>query len=760
MNKLSYKEKQNELKNFSIYLKKANDFINSSIIDNNENNSEQFRNLAILELEKLLSFTDITDYLLLDSNPVFSKDKYLETLFQLGTLYKTNAEHFFKKKHSNYTEGFIELVFRKAVNHYTTILRVNFENKNATTQIVSIFTQLCSLYSENLEKCVSLLQECLIVASDSDIIHYNLGFVFQKLNKLEQSVIHYKLSISLLNYQFQNKKIEYSEKQRIKNLLLNSYNGISSVYRSIKSWPESLYYLLKAENVDSSNPDIQNALGVVYTEMRRTDLAEIAYLKAIKNADKAIISKKNNLLSEIYLNFGHMQSYNGDNNKSIECYNKSLEISPGMFLAFQNKIMNLSYVFDELTDKLYITKQHKLINKLLSKSEIPYLFTKELFTQNKINIGIISGDFAEHPVSYFIRPFLKNFDNQKFNVTCYSECLIDTSLFNENLHFKFIKNMSAKQASDLIYNDKIHILLDLAGHTAYNRLDVFALKPCPIQISYIGYPFSTGLKEIDYRITDNVCDNQAVSQEYYTEKLLYLDNCFLCYDPLITKKNSVGQLYKNEILPLTKIQPFLNNKFLTIGCFNRLNKITDSVIKIFNSILLKFQNVKFMFKTKALLNKNIKQNFIKKFDNSVRNRLLIVDCTILHDDHLLEYNNVDIAIDTFPYSGTTTSCEALYMGVPVFTFYDKTYFFHPQNVTASLLKNSHSDLSFYIVDNQEELHKKLDILLSKPNDFWESLKPTVRTQFLNGDVCNQQKYTKNISNLFSKLIDEKLQSIN
>lgn len=754
---MSYNEKQKELKNYHIYLKKSNEYIKNSVTAKNDKKSEDFRSLAILELQKLLSFTDITDYLLLDSKPTFPKDKYLQTFFDLGTLYKTSAEYYlqlFNNNDSNLTERTIELIFRKAIESYVNILRVEFEDKNSITQIISIYTLLCSLFSQNLEKCTSLLQEGLFFSPDSDIIHYNLGFVFQKLNKLEQSIIHYKLSISLLNYQIQ-KKLEKNERQRIRNLLLNAYNGISAIYRSIKSWPDALYYLLKAENIDNTCPDIQNALGVVYTEMRRTDLAENAYQKAIKNVEKATITNHKNLLSEIYLNYGHMNSYNGDNNKSIDCYNKALEISPNLYLAFQNKIMNLSYVFDELTDKYYITKQHKLINKLIQKGN-KYKFDKDLFNKKKINIGIISGDFAEHPVSYFIKPFLKNFDSSKFQVTCYSECIIDTTIYNKNLKFKFIKNMNSYQASDLIYNDNIHILLDLAGHTAYNRLDVFALKPCPIQISYIGYPFTTGLDEMDYRITDSICDNPKISQEFYTEKLLYMNNCFLCYDPLITKKDSKGENYDIPISKLPEEQPYLKNNYLTIGCFNRLNKITDNVIQIFNSILLKFPNVKFMFKTKALLNKNIKQKFIDKFDNSVKNRIVIVDCTILHEDHLLEYNKVDIAIDTFPYSGTTTSCEALYMGVPVFTFYDKSYYFHPQNVTASLLKNSHSDLFFYVVNNQDELFTKLDILLEKNTDFWKSLKLTVRNYFLKGDVCNQKKYTNNLCNLFNELIDEKL----
>lgn len=333
-------------------------------------------------------------------------------------------------------------------------------------------------------------------------------------------------------------------------------------------------------------------------------------------------------------------------------------------------------------------------------------------------------------------------DFNKFTITCYSECIIDTSIFNKNIKFTLIKNKDSKSASDIIYNDNIHILFDLAGHTAFNRIDVFALKPSPIQITYIGYPFTTGLNNMDYRITDNYCDKPGVSDSFYTEKLLYMKTCFLCYDPY--PKDS------SKELPLIDKQPFIENKFITFGCFNRINKITDNVVKLFNSILCKFTNIRFVFKTKALLNKNIKDDFIKKFDKEVVTRIRIVDCTILHDSHLLEYNNIDIAIDTFPYAGTTTSCEALLMGVPVFTLYDEKNYFHAQNVTSSILYNS--NLEFYVVRSFEELYSKINTLLDFDNSFWEDLKTNTRNKFINGVVCDKKLYIKNIEDLLLKLV--------
>lgn len=709
-------------------------YISQSIEAKGEKQAHELRLKAISELETLLSGIDITEYLLIDSKPIFPREAYLDCHFNLGTLLKTVVESQVQSSKSNSLTLQQHDMFYKAIGYLNTILRVKFEDVNAIKQITSIYTQLCFFSQQNLEKCMGYLQEALFYAPTDETIHYNLGFIYHKLNKLELSLIHYKQSLHFTS-------TSTNPKDECQKLSLNSYNGISSIYRSIKQWPEALHYLLKAAKLDATDPDINNQLGVVYTEMRRTDLAQLSYEKALANYAKSFISKDVNFFrSEIYLNLGHMYSYNGNNELAVENYNKSLQLSPKFLLPFQNKIMNLSYLFDQLDDKMYILNQHKLVNKLFPKGNGTFKFDKEFYETPKINIGIISGDFVDHPVSFFISTFLKHFDQTKFNVTCYSECLINTKLFNDNLQFKFIKNKSAMDAANLIHNDRIHILLDLAGHTAFNRLDVFAMKPSPIQITYIGYPYSTGLNEMDYRITDSHCDNDVISQPYYTEKLLYLKNCFLCYDPCLKD----GKME----LPLAD-PPFLKNGYLTIGCFNRLNKITDPVITFMNKVALDNPHIRYLFKTKALLNAKVKVNFLSKFDKQVRSRIQINDCTIQHEHHMLEYNKVDVAIDTFPYSGTTTSCEALYMGVPVFSLYDNIYSFHPQNVTCSLLKNS--DLDFYVLKDPYEINGKLAKLVTNDKLIWKGFKQTVRNKFVNGKVCDTSEYLVNLGGMFTDL---------
>jgi protein O-GlcNAc transferase len=747
-------------KNYRKILEKVNESISLSIDTKDETKMQEFRKNAIDLLEKVVSILVVTDYLLIDSNPEIPQSIYYESYFTLGTLYKSYVETEIQKEihlrqrnklnrtsdTSNLSEE-LEQMFRRSIICFTMILRVKFQDVNSLKQIISVFTYLTAMAKTN-EHSLSYLHEALLYEPTNPTIHYNLGFIYLRLNKIELSLIHYKISLGLL----ENAKSETQE-EKLENtrLILNNYNGISNIFCFLKQWPEALHYLLLAEKVDSLDPDIQNQLGIVYTEMRRTDLAEKSYNNGIKNYQRAFISTdKTFLLSELYLNLGHMHSYNGDNHKSVDNYNKSLKVCPKFNLPFQNKIMNLTYLFDELEDKMYITNQHKLVNKLYEKGNGRYKFDKKFYDTDKINIGIISGDYTDHPVSFFISTFLKNFDKTKFNVTCYSECYINTSIYSTELNLKTIKNLSVSAAADVIYNDKSHILFDLSGHTAFNRLDIFALKPSPIQITYIGYPFTTGLTEMDYRITDNTCDGDlSVSQKFYTEKLLAMKNCFLCYDPLVMKNTG------EKILPKNTISIRKRDGFINIGCFNRVNKMTGGVIKLLNDILVKVPKTRLVLKTKGLINKKIRTDFINKFDKKVRDRIVVLECTITHEDHLLTYNEIDIAVDTFPYSGTTTTCEALYMGVPVYSFYDSEYYFHAQNVSCSILKNS--DLSEYILNDKSDIIHCIQKLVENANDsaFWFDLKNKVQQKFTSGLVCNKKEYMKNIQDLLRELYNTK-----
>lgn len=753
-------EKLDNIKNCVVLFNSANEFISKII---NKENVYENQIKACLNYSKITCSVDPTEYLLLDAKPRIPRQIYMDSFFNLGTLLKdlteisiNNKVIELNKNNANRT-GNLQLTldnieqrsFDKSINCFLHILKVDFENENAIKQIISIYTKLTFFAQAqgDLQQSLNYLQQVLLISPTNPVTNYNLAFIYQRQNNLELAIIHYKLSIQL------SKLDKNSSKTETDRLLINNYNGIASVYRNIKQWPESLYFLLKARDILPDDPDINNQLGVVYVEMRATDLAEVCYQTAVDNYTKTFISTDPKfLLSEIWLNRGHCFSYDGKNEKSIECYNKSLQVVPQFSLPFQNKLMNLIYVSDQLEDEMYITKQHRIINKLYAPLKKDpkykkYTWDKNWFTGKKINIAIVSGDFMNHPVAFFISTYLNNFDTTRFSVTCYSECIINVANYNKDLKFKLIKGKGAHEVADMIYNDKIHILLDLASNTAFNRLDVFSLKPSPISISYLGYPATSGLNEMDYHIVDNITDGDfSVSQKYYTEKLIALQDSFICYD--YNDKNNMSE----KLPDITETPRLKNPKELIICCFNRVNKITDTVITEFEKIMIECPNIKFLFKTKSLINLKVRKEFLDKFNKKVQNRIIILDCTLSHKSHVETYNLTDLAIDTKIYSGTTTSAEALSMGVPVLSWWDTTKWIHASNVTCSILKNS--DLDFYVCHSTEEIIKKIKILENKPIEFWKTNKQNVRSKFLNGKVCNKDLYLKNIQELFTGLYNK------
>ncbi|NDD53035.1 hypothetical protein EBZ39_04010 [bacterium] len=725
-------------------LRDAKVYINKSLTAESAQDTQQFRFKAIGLLSGVLDKVDITEYLLIDTegnadtvndtegHVSLTKEEYLHSLFTLGTLYKTYTEtditlnaHTFLPRHDTY--------FKKAIDYFVLMLRVTVKNELASTQLTSIFTQICYYRDSkgDTSSALATLQQALFWIPESPVIHYNLAFVYHKLNRLEQSVIHYKLGCTLLARHTSTDTADFE-------LLVSCYTGISGVYRSVKQWPEALYYLLKAKDLKPEDPEVLNQLGVVYTEMRRTDLAEIAYTSGIEHAKPS-----GTLLADLYMNLGHMHSYNGDNTLAMESYNKSIALNPKGRLAFQNKLMNMTYIFDLLPEG-YILEQHKKVNLLFAKGTRDA--TNANLRSDLINIGFVSGDFVSHPVSFFINSFLKHFDTTRFTVTCYSECVINGEF--SNVKYRIIKGMSASQVTRQVNDDNIHILVDLSGHTALNRLDVFALRAAKVQVSYIGYPYSTGLTEMDYRITDTLCDNLEISQPMYTERLVQLPGCFLCYTPGFTGDPAV-----TCTTPGPHPCPFLRSsrRKLTIGCFNRLNKINDKLIDILNKLLYTFPEVHLIFKTKALINKTVRAKFLAKFNSSFHQRIIVLDCTISHEAHMATYNDIDIAIDTFPYSGTTTSCEALWMGVPVITMYDTVNYFHAQNVTASILLNTSPVLEKFVCKSVEDVVSLVGGLLDEPDEFYRDLKNTTKDLFRNGPVCDGPGHTRRLEELFTQL---------
>ena len=632
-----------------------------------------------------------------------------------------------------------------AVAHLRKVLTLEPFNRRAMEMFKLIFLYL-TIFNPNAEENLVLLNQILVVDPCDYQLHYNFGFMYHRANKLDSSVYHYKLAIGIIDLLMTNNKDE-NHFVILKQFKIKCLNGLGSVYFTIQDRDTALYFFKLAYEMDPNDPDVNNQIGVVYTELRITDKAIEHYMRGIKNYQNAHISvDKDMLVASMYMNMGLAKCYECDFVGAIDGYNKALKYKPRLSLAYQNKLLDSNYISHLIEDPMYIARIHKAINKIYPvviddykvscpdykvKQDILKCRSKDELIKRgvKINIGFVSGDFICHPVSYFLHSILNHLNYDLFNVTCYSVKVVRLEDMFPKCKWVVVKNMTNEDFKRRIQSDNIDILFDMSAHTGDNRLDTFVLKPAPIQISYCGYPNSSGVKSMDYRITDRFCDSEK-SQKYYQEKFVFMDRCFLAYTPSMGIEN---------IPEIVKEQPCIKNGYVTFGTFNRFNKINEMVIGVWEKILQKAPTARFVIKTKEFLTPKLKKKFLDTFkDKSVLERVTILPYSDTYTEHLPDYNKMDIAVDTFPYSGTTTSCESLMMGVPILTLFDNVRHYHSQNVTTSLMKNC--GLNEYITKSQDEYIKKA-VWFANNYQKLNGLKQSVRDAFVKGPICDYTGFT-------------------
>jgi protein O-GlcNAc transferase len=293
--------------------------------------------------------------------------------------------------------------------------------------------------------------------------------------------------------------------------------------------------------------------------------------------------------------------------------------------------------------------------------------------RTKLRIGYLSPDFRQHSVGMFFRPLIAHHDKQRFEIVCYAnqhESDDVTRFIESHAHtFRYVVDEDDRQLADQIRADGIDVLVDLAGHTAGNRLGVFGYRCAPLQVTYLGYPNTTGLESMDSRISDPWVDVEGGTR--YTEELLRMPECFLCF-------GAVG-----DSPPVSTVR---DDGGFTFGSFNALEKVNSRVIQTWSQILAESPQATLLMKARGLDSVRVKENIHRAFARCgvAPERVELVGWVPSLTAHRSLYRRVDLALDTFPYHGTTTTCEALSMGVPVLSL---TGTCHAQRVGFSVLHN-------------------------------------------------------------------------
>lgn len=359
---------------------------------------------------------------------------------------------------------------------------------------------------------------------------------------------------------------------------------------------------------------------------------------------------------------------------------------------------------------------------------------KNFSPDKKLKIGYISPDFREHAVVNFILPLLKYFDSKNFSVTCYQtgkKDAVTEKLKRNKVSWRDFSGRNIRTAARIISEDKIDILVDLSGHTQNSCLPVAALKPAPVQISAIGYTATTGLSAMDFFLSDKICLPEQMTVTGFTEKILRTENCHLCYSPgLIRQMPAPGAT-----------APLLKNGFVTYGSFNNFAKVGDEVLYLWRAILEAVPDSVLVIKNKIC---SIPAGREMVFDRlkKVSFPLGAVKLLPYSPDYLEQYRDIDVALDTFPYNGGLTTCEALYMGVPVVTLRGKS---HGSRFGASILTSA--DLSELIAKSSMDYIKKA-VHLGRHKELTAAYHAGLREHLLQSKLMDGERYVREVEKCY------------
>jgi protein O-GlcNAc transferase len=275
----------------------------------------------------------------------------------------------------------------------------------------------------------------------------------------------------------------------------------------------------------------------------------------------------------------------------------------------------------------------------------------------RLRIGYVSADLREHAAAYYLEPILAAHDRQRFEIFCYAD-VPDADAVTQRFQryadqWRSLVGMADEQAAEAIRQDGIDILVDLSGHTGRNRLLVFARKPAPVQASYLGYLGTTGLAAIDYYLTDADADPVGQAEAHYQEQLIRLPQSAFCYQP--GSAPDVGQL------------PDLQSGRITFGCLNILAKVSEEVLVLWSRVLTAVSGSRIMLRTGAGREAEERVRRTLADHGIAQERVLFLGHTATRFDYLKLFQEVDLSLDPFPYNGVTTTCDSLWMGVPVLT---------------------------------------------------------------------------------------------
>jgi predicted O-linked N-acetylglucosamine transferase (SPINDLY family) len=416
----------------------------------------------------------------------------------------------------------------------------------------------------------------------------------------------------------------------------------------------------------------------------------------------------------------------GQVEEALQCFRRVLELKPDHHEVHSNLLFTLNLLTDRSPAEML--QQARAFGDRVAAGATPYQQWQSARQPDKLlRVGLVSGDLRNHPVGFFLEGILSAFDTRQLELVAYAshhpvDDLTDRlkPRFSE---WRMVTGMTDESLARLIHDDGIDILIDLAGQTGFNRLPMFAWKPAPVQMSWLGYFATTGVPGMDYFLADpQVAPMDEAA--HFSETVWRLPEIYYCFTP--------------PELPLVVAPlPAASNGHVTFGCFNKLAKMNDGVVQTWSRVLNALPAAKLMLKAKELGDAAQRASVLQRYArHGIAPERLILEGNSPRAEYLAAYHQVDIALDPFPFPGGTTTVEGLWMGVPALTLKGDRFIGHQGE---TILHNA--GLADWIAQDTDAYVAKA-VAFAGDLAALSSLRANLRGQLLASPVCDAPRFAR------------------
>src|SRR5579864_4721546 len=569
--------------------------------------------------------------------------------------------------------------------------------------------------------------------------HNSLGCALRDAGELEEAVTQFEAAVAL------------------DPKLAIAHCKIGRALRRQKKYDAAIVSCQRALELDPRLGEAYSNLGNAYHELQKHEAAELSYRHALElNPDDAVVQDElttvllklekleeamvssNKAMSlvtptaRMYINLGDILRAQGDVDRSAAVYRQAIQLAPDRVEAYNRLLFNLAGSPNTSAEAFH--EEAVRFGDLMAEHARPWRHSPPVSGEARaLRVGFMSGDLRLHPIGIFLESVCAHLDSARVQLVAYSTCEIEDDItarlkpYFSGWHA--LHHLSTEAAAQKVYDDRIDILVDLSGHTGFTGIPVFAWKPAPVQVTWIGFFATTGCKAIDYVLGDrHVLPESEAS--HFVEKPWRLPDSYLCFTPP-EPEVKIGPL------------PMLTNDGVTFGCFGKHIKLNDNVIAVWSRLLHAVSGSRLFLKSPGSNVKDIWRSTVKRFaSHGIEAGRLILEAGSPRAEYLNAYNRVDITLSPFPYPGGTTTAEALWMGSPVLCMKGDRFVTH---ICESLLHTA--GLEDWIAENEEDYIARA-VAFSADRERLRRLRAGLRAQVLASPLCDAQRFARNLEDAF------------